>query len=344
MLLTIFILLGLPAATAAQSDEIFTLSADKLQNGVAVELNAAGWKYHAGDDLSWANPSFDDANWETLKTSAMTRDSLPQTGWNGIGWLRLRLNIAPEMVNVPLNLAIRHTGASEVYLDGKLISGYGTVGRTLAEEETYNPNFVPLPITFNQNGEHLIAVRYSNQSAADVHSVLGALIKILRRASAFGANLARFRSTQTNVHNFHQDGGKFRLYSDDSTSRLSSIRYFASIVICFLPPAARQSFLRIVFVNDRDSESFSYSDKLQTWLSSLCWSRPSGLQFYLLISLKWILLLAFLYIAFEEQNSAPILDFCCRPYCLVFIAPHSFGHHFHSLWRFVFNAVAGRAF
>ncbi|MGI8642305.1 MAG: hypothetical protein ACR2MG_20435, partial [Pyrinomonadaceae bacterium] len=75
----------------AQDNEIFTLTADALQDGKSAELTKAGWKYHAGDNLDWANPNFDDSAWETLKDTALTRESLPQTGWNGIGWFRLRL-------------------------------------------------------------------------------------------------------------------------------------------------------------------------------------------------------------------------------------------------------------
>ncbi len=157
----------------AQSDEVFTLTADNLANGKTAELNEAGWKYHSGDDGVWANSNFDDAGWETLKNSAMTKDSLPQTDWNGSGWLRLRLNVEPALVNVPLNLETAHLGASEIYLDGKLIRRYGSIGNTAATEEPYNPNAEPFAVAFDGAGEHLLAVRYSNQAAADFNSGYG---------------------------------------------------------------------------------------------------------------------------------------------------------------------------
>ena len=122
ILLTIFFLLGLPVLSAAQeSSGVFTLTADKLPSGEAVELDKAGWKYHAGDDANWAKAEFDDAGWETLDDAALTSQNMPQTLWNGIGWFRLHLKAAPELADVPLNLEVGHFGASEIYLDGKLI-------------------------------------------------------------------------------------------------------------------------------------------------------------------------------------------------------------------------------
>ncbi len=177
LLLSIFFIALLWSVAArplnAQDNQTFTLTADNLQNGKTAELNEAGWKHHAGDDGVWANSNFDDAGWETLKNSAMTKDSLPQTGWNGSGWFRLRLNAALELAGISLNLEAAHLGASEIYLDGKLIKRYGTVGNTLAGEVPYNPNAEPLGIVFDGAGEHLLAVRYSNQAAADVDSGYG---------------------------------------------------------------------------------------------------------------------------------------------------------------------------
>ena len=171
----LFALLLLVTVTSlwAQSNNVFTLTADSLQTGKTAELNEAGWKYQAGDDSAWANPNFDDSSWETLKNSAMTRENLPQTGWNGSGWLRLRLNVAPALVNVPLNLEVAQLGASEIYLDGKLIKRYGKIGDTAETEVPYNPNAEPFAVSFDSAGEHLLAVRYSNKAANDFNSGYG---------------------------------------------------------------------------------------------------------------------------------------------------------------------------
>ena len=167
------LLFALPFVLNAQSNQAFTLTADDLANGKTAELNEAGWKYQAGDDARFAEPNFDDSDWETLKNSAMTKDSLPQTGWNGGGWFRLHLNVAPELMDNPLNFEVGQLGASEIYLDGKLIKKFGMIGDTAATEQPYNPNAEPLAIVFDSAGEHLLAVRYSNKAAADANTGYG---------------------------------------------------------------------------------------------------------------------------------------------------------------------------
>src|SRR3989442_582717 len=107
---------------AAQAQTVVKLTADQLQNGRAVELDKLQWKYAPGDD-----PQFADHAWETLKGTAITLNSIPKSGWRGLGWFRLRLQVDPALANQPLALVMVHYGASEIYLDGKLVERFGTV-------------------------------------------------------------------------------------------------------------------------------------------------------------------------------------------------------------------------
>jgi serine phosphatase RsbU (regulator of sigma subunit) len=156
------------AFVVAQAQTILT--ADQLQNGQAVELDKLGWKYSPDDDPRFAEPQFDDSVWATLASSAKPQDS--PSRWHGLGWFRLRLRVAPELANVALNLEMAQLGASEVYVNGKLIRRFGVVGKTLAEETAYNPNALPLGVVLQSDSEQVLAVRYSNQQAADVNSFL----------------------------------------------------------------------------------------------------------------------------------------------------------------------------
>ncbi|MFN0109477.1 MAG: SpoIIE family protein phosphatase, partial [Blastocatellia bacterium] len=151
---------------AAHAQDVFTLTADRLQNGQAVELDKLGWKYSPNDDPRFADPQFDDRAWETLNGTAITLDGIsksgwPKSGWRGIGWFRLRLQIDPALANQPLALAMAHFGASEIYLDGRLVQSFGTIGATPKTEVGYNPNTLPFGIVLDGFSEHVIAVRYS---------------------------------------------------------------------------------------------------------------------------------------------------------------------------------------
>ena len=77
--------------TAVYGQDTFTLTAEQLQNGKSVELDKLGWKYSPNDDPLFADLQFDDRAWETLNGTAITLDSIPNSGWQGLGWFRLRL-------------------------------------------------------------------------------------------------------------------------------------------------------------------------------------------------------------------------------------------------------------
>jgi len=173
------LLLLLPVA--AQSQDMFTLTADSLQNGQAVELDRLRWKYQPSDEPQFADPQFDDRAWETLNGTAITLDSIPKSGWGGIGWFRLRLQVDPALANQSLALVMVHYGASEIYLDGKLIERFGSVGTTPETEVTYNPNLLPISMVLDARGEHVLAVRHSCMEMRDMSNGWG---KWIARQSA----------------------------------------------------------------------------------------------------------------------------------------------------------------
>ena len=168
--------LGCICQTPAQNGEpvpstpIRVLTLDDVEKDGASLMN---WKYHPGDDPKWANPAFDDTEWESTNT-LMFRPELPESGWEGIGWFRLRLSIPDEQLwNMPLALRVTFQGgASEIYLDGELIYTFGKVGNTKEEEEPYWERD-PQVISFSSRTDHVIAVRYSNFLSYRLTPMLG---------------------------------------------------------------------------------------------------------------------------------------------------------------------------
>lgn len=155
------LLLSALLLATAYGQEVFNLSAASLTNGKAVELDKLNWKYAPADDPRFAESQFDDRAWETLNGTAITLNSIPKSGWRGIGWFRLRLHVDPALANQPLALVMVHYGAAEIYLDGKLVERFGTVGTTPETEVAYNPNTLPINIALDARGEHVLAVRHS---------------------------------------------------------------------------------------------------------------------------------------------------------------------------------------
>jgi hypothetical protein len=142
--------------------DFFFLSADRLQDNISL---SGWWKYHRGDNKEWANPEFNDSEWETTNTW-FNSNKLPKSGWNGIGWFRLHVAVDSTLWNRPLALNVLQWGASEIYLDGRLLAQFGKVGSTKHDEEGYfakDPDLLPPPksILFNK-ANHVIAVRFSD--------------------------------------------------------------------------------------------------------------------------------------------------------------------------------------
>lgn len=167
-----------------------TLEAVNLGNA---DLSNASWKYHPGDNPEWANPNFDDTAWKSTST-LLSQKELSENGWEGIGWFRLHLSVPDEQLwNLPLALHVAYqAGASEIYLDGKLIYKLGTVGARKAEEKPYWERD-PQVISFSGKTDHLIAVRYSNFSVGSSTPVLGFGLNVASLNPSVKARINRVR-------------------------------------------------------------------------------------------------------------------------------------------------------
>lgn len=130
-----------------------------------------GWKFHPGDDPVWAMPDFDDSEWSTVNSAfRLRRLPAPPPGWEGIGWFRIWLSADADAAARPVGVWLRQSGASELYVDGRRVHAYGTVGRDYESERAYlhsgvdwGAHTIALDMT---PGTRLLAIRYSNFTAA----------------------------------------------------------------------------------------------------------------------------------------------------------------------------------
>jgi serine phosphatase RsbU (regulator of sigma subunit) len=172
--LLIFIFLS-PVFLSAQSGEILTLTADNLKDDKFVELAGRQWKYRAGDDQAWAAGDFDDRDWETVEGTSIKPELLARPEWNGRAWFRLRVNVDESLADKNVAFVATQRGASEVYIDGRLLVRFGEITDTATTD--YNPNRLPIPFSFGGAGEHTIAVRLAASALGDVSSGTGRWLK-----------------------------------------------------------------------------------------------------------------------------------------------------------------------
>jgi signal transduction histidine kinase len=158
-LLLLLILIAAPA-TAQHSTLSDTVVVPKQLSLKGVILDK-GWKFQAGDNPDYASPGFNDSRWQPIDPRKDIYD-LPQL-WKGIGWLRLKLLLDSATASKPLALLIHQSGASEIYVNGKLLHRYGSVSTRPGEINAYDPLGKPLPLQFIQPGVNVLAVRYTLQ-------------------------------------------------------------------------------------------------------------------------------------------------------------------------------------
>lgn len=125
-------------------------------NGVTLSNH---WKWHAGDNIIWARPDFDDSKWEKLAVQESI-SQYPQLEDAGIAWFRRPIQVKGSIVNKPLSIIVEQMGASEIYLDGKLLYKLGVVDKNPDKEVTKVKTMV-MPVVFADTNKHLLAVRYS---------------------------------------------------------------------------------------------------------------------------------------------------------------------------------------
>jgi signal transduction histidine kinase/DNA-binding response OmpR family regulator len=130
-------------------------SLDRDFGGYALQPHR--WQFHAGDDRRWASPAFDDRDWIPYGTDFDV--SNPPSGWKGIGWFRLHFSIDSLPADSLLAIRIDQLGASEVFLDGQPIGGFGTIDQSPKTGTDYCPSFEPITFQLDRAGQHLLVVR-----------------------------------------------------------------------------------------------------------------------------------------------------------------------------------------
>jgi adenylate cyclase len=139
---------------------VLRLTGDSLHRS-AYPLNA-GWLFSPGDDSARALPGFDDSGWTEVNPELLhPADSVFATG---IGWFRLHLESDSSLDDRTLALAISHYGASEIYIDGRLLHSFGRISGRDSSVYT-DPQALPFIFRMPGAGSHVLAVRYANYDA-----------------------------------------------------------------------------------------------------------------------------------------------------------------------------------
>jgi len=107
------------------------------------------WKFSIGDDSSWANPDYDDSDWDQIRVSK-TWESEGYNEYNGYAWYRKTFRAGSVSQNEPVYLILGNIDdADEVYVNGHLVGKTGS----------FPPNF---QTAYNQQRKYIIPYEVLN--------------------------------------------------------------------------------------------------------------------------------------------------------------------------------------
>lgn len=150
-----------PLTASAQEPAPARIEATALGGGQSVALVLA-WRFHPGDDSSWSDPDFDDADWTTVEPLRADAALLGAAG-PGVGWFRRHLRIDPRLAGRPVRLDLVADGETRVYLDGNLVL---ETRRGLVLPEAGQAAGAWVTTRLGGRERHVLAVRYAPAAAA----------------------------------------------------------------------------------------------------------------------------------------------------------------------------------
>ncbi|MBI3501357.1 MAG: SpoIIE family protein phosphatase [Bacteroidetes bacterium] len=154
--------------------------------GLLIDKN---WIYKKGDDSLWSKSEFDDSKWDTIVPDCDLSKMTEKT-FSGVYWFRIHLHVDTSLLNQTLALMISQNGASEFYLNGKLIHKLGKINTANpAAEIHFDPQHLPLDILFTKT-DNVIAVRYANSTAMKYFN------KHINDLAGFDMKIGKFRESQ----------------------------------------------------------------------------------------------------------------------------------------------------
>jgi sigma-B regulation protein RsbU (phosphoserine phosphatase) len=101
------------------------------------------WRFHPGDNSTWADPAFDDSSWPLLRSdSSWSTQGYP--GMNGYGWYRFTVAVPANHPPLALELAPIMTSYS-IFLDGHPAGEIGSTPPSMFPIAEWEYQVIPLP-------------------------------------------------------------------------------------------------------------------------------------------------------------------------------------------------------
>ena len=129
------------------------------------------WKFSVGDNPDWANPGYNDNNWDNIYVPASFEKN-GYEGYNGYAWYRKSFQMADISYDLPMYLMMgKIDDVDEVYLNGKLIGKTGVFPPDFETAWSKQRQYLIPKNLLKTNGYNVIAVRlYDTHGSGGIRS------------------------------------------------------------------------------------------------------------------------------------------------------------------------------
>ena len=100
---------------------------EKADSAPQIDAVTGGWRFHPGDNASWAAIDFDDSDWQSVTLPEAWEIHSDYTDNNVYGWFRRRISIPADFLGGDIDFLMgRIDDVDEVWLNGERIGGTGS--------------------------------------------------------------------------------------------------------------------------------------------------------------------------------------------------------------------------
>jgi Stage II sporulation protein E (SpoIIE)/Beta-galactosidase second all-beta domain len=179
--LHLLLLLLLPAFAAVAFGQPQSGSSAPVSDSPRVRLGessvelAGPWKFHVGDDPSWAKPEFDDSSWEEVDLTpgksglAAGWTARGHAGYSGYAWYRMQVDVEGANRSLALRMPDSFDDAYQVFVNGQQLGEFGRFSPRGVTAYSGLPTAFRLPKGV-RNGKVSIAIRMWMDSATPFNS------------------------------------------------------------------------------------------------------------------------------------------------------------------------------
>lgn len=157
----LFLGLALQPLACGQSQTPVVADSVPITIGRSVVALNGPWKFHIGDGPGWADPNFDDSDWETMDLTPPPGahdadvglsgyvpgwEARGHAGYWGFAWYRLRVSVSsPQGDRLALAGPPAVDSAYQVFLNGQLLGSAGNFSGSTPTAYSIQPRMFPLP-------------------------------------------------------------------------------------------------------------------------------------------------------------------------------------------------------